>query len=169
MVVIASSLSWESMNCFQWRIFMRRFWASAVRRSLRLRGCSGGNWGERGRVWGCTVLLGRWDLFCQWWRTRQQPEQFCVKQECAFFWASWGGGFLWRHTLLGVGASRALFFCCFPPKEKPTRAGSRRTPRHKDNNKNKTAGNLNDSLRISLWIYLASLISSFSYTLQNVR
>ena len=154
MVVIASSLSWESMNCFQWRIFMRRFWASAVRRSLRLRGCSGGNWGERGRVWGCTVLLGRWDLFCQWWRTRQQPEQFCVKQECAFFWASWGGGFLWRHsTLLGVGARRALFFCCFPPKEKPTRAGSRRTPRHKDNNKNKTAGNLNDSLRISLWIY----------------
>ena len=68
----------------------------------------------------------------------------CVK--CAFFWASWGGGFLWRHTLLGVGARRALFFCCFPPKEKPTRAGSRRTPRHKDNNKNKTAGNLNDSL-----------------------
>ena len=111
MVVIASSLSWESMNCFQWRIFMRRFWASAVRRSLRLRGCSGGNWGREGPgFWGCTVLLGRWDLFCQWWRTRQQPEQFCVKQECAFFWASWGGGFLWRHsTLLGVWELGELF------------------------------------------------------------
>ena len=33
--------------------------------------------GERGRVWGCTVLLGRWDLFCQWWQTRQQPGQLC--------------------------------------------------------------------------------------------
>ena len=131
---------------------MRRFWASAVvvggsqQRLLwrKLR--------ERGRVFEAALCCCLADeIFFV--NDGDQGSPSCVKQECSrviYFLGKLGR---WRlHYDVMVPPWESSFILLLSTTKRKTDAGGRgrRTPRHKDNNKNKTAENLNDSLRMSL-------------------
>ena len=135
---------------------MRRFWASAVVvggsqqrllwRKLRERGA------------------GFLRLHCAAWQMRSFLSMMATKAarvvssksaRVIYFLGKLG----WRLPYDVMVPWESSFILLLSTTKRKTDAGGRgrRTPRHKDNNKNKTARNLNDSLNVSLNIDYVSI------------
>ena len=106
--------------------------------------------GERGRVFEAALCCLADEIFFV--NDGDQGSPSCVKQECSrviYFLGKLGR---WRLPYDVMVPWESSFILLLSTTKRKTDAGGRgrRTSRHKDDNKNKTARNLNDSLNVSL-------------------